>query len=196
MSTRLADKAISHERRRAGETALSDFAEYVEKQQQTRRTGGGGAPPGASAGTAASAADHDELDILESLGLADEAAEIKLKELFLNQSDETRNKLRDLITARIAEGRGETIFDIGIENNLESMKFGKEEYQTALKRVEEVAKELDAGVTVLLTKNAGEETDVPAATTSDVSAKVLIRRQPKSMEELLEIRVAVVGNGT
>lgn len=184
MSARI-ERAQAHERRRAGETALSDFAEYVEKKQQAR----------VRADSTASVEDHDELDILESLGLSDEAHDVKLKEILLDDSEESKEKLKELILVRIKEGRGETMFDIGVENNLESMKFTKEEYVKALKTVEGIAQELEAGVSVLMSKNTGEETDVPAEGNKDVSAKVLIRPKPKSMEELLEIRVAVVGNG-
>ncbi|TGZ76483.1 P-loop containing nucleoside triphosphate hydrolase protein [Ascodesmis nigricans] len=187
MSNRHAEKVISQSRKRAGESALSDFAEYVEKQQASRRAAAGA--------TVDAAAEHDELDILESLGLADEAAsEAKLRDMLLGGSDETRMKLRELIEGRINEGRGETIFDLGEENNHDSTKLTLDEYRTAMKRVEEVAKELNAGLTILMTKNVGEDTDVPPGTTTDVSSKVLIRRQPRNMEELLEIRVAVVGN--
>lgn len=191
--SKFVDKAIAHERRRAGETALSDFAEYVEKQQQQRRRQPGTAAGGGSSHIAANDDDHDELDILETLGLSDESGQVKLKDLLLDNTDENRKRLTELLDSRIDEGRGETLFDIGHENNGEPMGFTVEEYDVALVSAKAAAKELGAGVTVLLTKNTGASTDVEA-TSKDVSAKVMVRRQPKSIDELLEIRVAVVGN--
>jgi GTPase len=184
--SKFADKAIAHERRRAGESALSDFADYVEQQQARRRVTTPATPKSPT-----EAAEHDELDILETLGLADEAETLKLKELLLEES--AREGLKELLRTRIEEGRGECLFDIGTENNGESMGLGKEEFASAIAAVRAAAKELRAGVTVLMTKNTGDPTDVET-TSKDVSAKVMVRRQPESIDELLEIRVAVVGN--
>lgn len=192
--SKFADKAIAHERRRAGETALSDFADYVEKQQRRRQyPGASGGEPSTSA-AAATHDEHDELDILETLGLADESEHIKLKELLLNPTDDNRTRLKDLLSSRIDEGRGETLFDIGAENNGESMALTLEEYGKALAYVLDVARDLKAGVRVLLSKNTSTETDVESPS-KDSCSKVMIRRQPDSIDELLEIRVAVVGNG-
>lgn len=184
--SRLADKAIAHERRRAGETALSDFAEYVEKQQASR--------PSASAGGDADL--HDELDILETLNLSNTTPTVKIRELLIGDSADERVKLKELLEKLCNEGRGETLFDVGTELSLESCRFDKAEYEKAMERVRDVAREMEAGVTVLMTRGTGEESDVEEqGQIEGVSAKVLVRRRPKSMEELLEIRVAVVGNG-
>jgi GTPase len=184
--SKFADKAIAHERRRAGESALSDFADYVEQQQARRRVATPATPK-----SPAEAAEHDELDILETLGLADEAETVKLKELLLEES--AREGLKELLRTRIEEGRGECLFDVGTENNGESMGLGKDEFATAIAAVRAAAKELRASVTVLMTKNTGDPTDVET-TSKDVSAKVMVRRQPQGIDDLLEIRVAVVGN--
>lgn len=191
--SKFADKAIARERRRAGETALSDFADYVEKQQRRRQyPGAGGAEPSSVA--SATQDEHDELDILETLGLADESEQIKLKELLLDPAVNNRTRLKELLATRIDEGRGETLFDIGTENDGESLGFTLDEYNKAMEAVKGAAKDLKAGVSVLLTKNTGAATDVESAS-KDAFAKVMVRRQPASIDELLEIRVAVVGNG-
>jgi hypothetical protein len=184
-----ADRAIAHERRRAGETALSKFAEYVEQQQLRRKH-----PIAVDKPSAATQEEHDELDILETLGLSDENEQFKLKEMLLHPTHDNRTRLKELLSTRISEGRGEALFDIGTENNGESMCLTKEEYTTAFISVRDVSKDLNAGVKVLLTTNVGEETDVET-TTKVCSSKVLVRRRPDTMDELLEIRVAVVGNG-
>lgn len=183
-----ADRAIAHERRRAGETALSKFAEYVEQQQLRRKH-----PIAVDKPSAATQEEHDELDILETLGLSDENEQFKLKEMLLHPTHDNRTRLKELLSTRISEGRGEALFDIGTENNGESMCLTKEEYTTAFISVRDVSKDLNAGVKVLLTTNVGEETDVET-TTKVCSSKVLVRRRPDTMDELLEIRVAVVGN--
>ncbi|KAL7271639.1 hypothetical protein RUND412_005582 [Rhizina undulata] len=186
MSTR-AERVIAQDRRRAGETALSDFAEYVERQQRIRDA--------AASAAGVANGEQDELDIIDSLGLSDEpAAAVSLKELLLKASDEDREKLQELISLRLAEGRGETLFDVGLENNGDSMNFSKEEYEIALKTIQNVVRKLQAAISILLTRNLG----VPGEAEPDgkgVWAKVLIRKNPAGdIERLLEIRVAVVGN--
>ncbi|RPA95243.1 P-loop containing nucleoside triphosphate hydrolase protein [Choiromyces venosus 120613-1] len=182
-----ADKQIAHDRRRAGEIALSDFAEYVEQQQKLRR------PGGATAGDTAE--DHDELDIIESLGLADDSQpNSTLKDLLLGPREENGPRLRELLLSRIKEGRGETLFEVGMDNNnAESMEFTKEEYEQAMEAVKTAATEIRAAVTVLITSNLGVDGEEPTDG-KGVASTVLIRQKPESLEGLLEIRVAVVGN--
>lgn len=183
-----ADKQIAYDRRRAGELALSDFAEYVEQQQKLRR------PGGTAAGDAAE--DHDELDIIESLGLADDSQpNSALKDLLLGPREENGPRLRELLLSRIKEGRGETLFEVGVDNNnAESMEFTKEEYEQAMEAVRTAAAEVRAAVTVLITSNLGADGGEPTDG-KGVTSTVLIRQKPESLEGLLEIRVAVVGNG-
>lgn len=186
--SRLADKAIAHERRRAGETALSDFADYVEKAQSTL-TATSTSQPSTNPDL-----DHDELSILETLGLADSAPAHSLRDLLL--SPDGKPKLKELLEKLCQEGRGECLFDVGTEVSLESCGFTREEWEMAMERVRDVAGEMEAGVTMLMTKGVGGEVEVGEEKEGEgVSAKVLVRRRPRSMEELLEIRVAVVGNG-
>jgi hypothetical protein len=184
-STR-ADKQIAHERRRAGEIALSDFAVYVEQQQRLRKPGG----------VSRSQEQHDELDIIESLGLAENLQpSLSLKELLLGPREENGVRLKELLSSRIKEGRGETLFEVGIDNNkAESMDFSKEEWERAMEAVRVAAAGLGAAVTVLITSNLGLEKEEPTDG-KGATATVLIRKKPESLEDLLEIRVAVVGNG-
>ncbi len=87
-------KQLPHERRK-GEAALSDFAEYVEKQQALRYPSKAGAASNAkldatySAEAGAGSDDqHDELnDILDSLNLSDSAPRARLKDLLLSTDD-------------------------------------------------------------------------------------------------------------
>lgn len=184
MSTTRADKQIAHDRRRAGEMALSDFADYVEKQTRLRKPGGDVQD------------EHDELSIIETLGLSDESQpSVRIKDLLLGPREENGPKLKETIASRLAEGRGETLFDVGLDNTTEEpMGFTKEEHSFAMRSIKSVAAELKASITILLTHNLGIDGE-GAPDDKGANSTLLIRKQPESLEDLLEIRVAVVGNG-
>ncbi|EHK99371.1 putative GTP-binding protein 2 [Glarea lozoyensis 74030] len=171
--------------------ALSEFADYVEKQQALRYPSSSNAPP-------AGVDDHAELDILNSLDLADNSPTVRLKELLLSKDDDL-SKLISLLELRLEEGHGETVFEVGFENNGESMALTKDEWDASLQRLKLAASKLRADCQVLLTKNVGEEAEAelePNATKKDTdcSGKILIRQQPATVEEVIETRIAVVGN--
>jgi GTPase len=170
---------------------LSEFADYVEKQQKLRY------PSTASSSTKA-AEEHTELDILNSLDLADTSPSVRLKELLLNNDDETLVKLENLLELRIEEGHGETVFEIGFENNGDSMGLSKEEWDVAVKRLVQAAKKVGADCQVLLTKNVSGEANPPESVGGekemDCSGKILVRQHPATVEEVIETRIAVVGN--
>ncbi|KAK0123659.1 hypothetical protein ONS95_008671 [Cadophora gregata] len=182
-------KHLPHERRK-GETALSEFADYVEKQQKLRY------PPGAST-VSTVVEEHSELDILDSLDLADASPAVRLKELLLNHDEDPFTTLVNLLEGRIEEGHGETIFEIGFENNGESMALTKDEWDVAVKRLKEAAKEVRSDCQVLLTKHVGGEEEAESAANEkekDCSGKILVRQHPATVEEVVETRIAVVGN--
>ncbi|KAG0070225.1 hypothetical protein BGZ89_001136 [Linnemannia elongata] len=147
--------------------------------------------------------------------------DISLKEQFLNPTDANIESLQTLLAARIREGSGETLFEIGVEEDGAPMKLSDAEYETALTTVKTAAAAVGAEVAIMYEKNAGlsagvsvvpeskdkedKDTTITAepsiAPTADVtdqstykSSYVMIRKTPKSVEELLELRVAVVGN--
>lgn len=176
---------------------MSEFADYVEKQQALRY------PSAASAATAASSStttveDHAELDILlNSLDLADDSPAVWLKELLLNISSDTLARLVDLLEARIAEGHGETVFEIGFENNGDSMALTKDDWDVAIKRLTEAASKCRADCQILLTKHVGGQAEAESAASekdTDCSGKILIRQHPATIEGAIETRIAVVGN--
>ncbi|KAG4442204.1 hypothetical protein IFR05_002314 [Cadophora sp. M221] len=182
-------KQLPHERRK-GETALSEFADYVEKQQKLRY------PPGASTATTV-VDEHSELDILDSLDLADASPAVRLKELLLTHDNDTFTKLVKLLETRIEEGHGETIFEIGFENNGDSMALTKNEWDVAIKRLREAAKKVRSDCQVLLTKHVGGEEEAESAANEkdkECSGKILVRQHPATVEEVVETRIAVVGN--
>ncbi|KAI9736925.1 MAG: hypothetical protein M1818_005976 [Claussenomyces sp. TS43310] len=187
-------KQLPHDRRK-GESALSEFADYVEKQQALRY-------PSAAGSTSAATVEesvHAELDILNSLDLVDASPPTRLKSLLLGQDDDTLNQLINILRLRIEEGHGETVFEIGSENNGNPMALTNEEWTVALSRLNEAASKERADCQVLLTKNVGgsfeaESTAEKNEKDNDCSGKVLIRQHPATVEEVIETRIAVVGN--
>ncbi|PGH34984.1 hypothetical protein GX50_02224 [[Emmonsia] crescens] len=196
------------EERRRGELALSDFAEYVEKQQAHRVPlhrevrAASVAPSDSGYSTVSQATtteDHVELDILDQLGLSDNAGQVNLKHLLLDDSitaDDTLQQLAGVVHARIDEGHGETIFDLGQEDNGEWMGFDKSQWDTALDRIRKAAQTLRADCKVLLTYNVGglEEAESKNERIKHAYGKILIRQAAASAEDVIETRIAVVGN--
>lgn len=146
-----------------------------------------------------SAEDHAELDIIDSLGLADSITHVRLKELLLASADseERLSQLTDILRDRIEEGNGETLFELGYENSGESMALTKDEWVIAMERLQVAAAALQAECRVLITRNVGGEFEAETVSEKDKHAdgKIMIRRKPETAEDVIELRVAVVGNG-
>ncbi|EER38836.1 GTP binding protein [Histoplasma capsulatum H143] len=143
--------------------------------------------------------DHAELDILDQLGLSDNTGQVELKQLLLDDSttaDDTLQQLAGVVQARLGEGRGETIFDLGQEDNGDWMGFNKAQWDTALERLRRAAQTLRADCKVLLTYNVGgpEEVESKNERIKHAYGKILIRQAPASPEDVIETRIAVVGN--
>ncbi len=89
--------------------------------------------------------DHAELDILDSLNLADDIPTIRLRHILLDNSDtgtESVKQLTNLLNGRMDEGHGEALFDVGLEDSGESMGFSKDEWNFAYERLLATAKSL------------------------------------------------------
>ncbi|KAI1273623.1 P-loop containing nucleoside triphosphate hydrolase protein [Xylaria sp. FL0933] len=194
-------KQLPHERRR-GEAALSDFAEFVDRQQALRY-------PGAKAATASAQPAteyHEELDILDSLNFNESEPQIPLRQLLLppaEHAEANQAKLVEHVARRLAERHGEAMFDLGFEDNGDSMRLTRDEWDGALARLKEAAAQQHADCAVLLTKNVGGdmEAESTAAGSSggkdkvkDCTGKILVRQTPTTVEGVIETRIAVVGN--
>ncbi|KAH8672557.1 P-loop containing nucleoside triphosphate hydrolase protein [Tricladium varicosporioides] len=185
-------KQLPHERRK-GESALSEFADYVEKQQALRY------PSSASTISTATTLveDHAELDILNTLDLADTSATVRIKELLLSNTEDTLAKLVNVLELRLAEGHGETVFEVGFENNGDSMALDKDQWDISMKRLNLAAKKVRSDCQVLLTKHVGGEAEAESAANEkekECNGKILIRQHPATVEDVIETRIAVVGN--
>ncbi|KAJ9613440.1 hypothetical protein H2200_003382 [Cladophialophora chaetospira] len=174
--------------RRKGELALSDFADYVEKEQAKTRV----------QHAESFSEDHAELDILDSLNLSDTPARVRLKDWLLDTSNDapgTLVQLAGLLQTRIDEGHGEALFDLGLEDNGDTMGFAKEHWDLALARITEAAGTIKAAVNVLLSFNVGGEKEAKTQTKDKFChGKLLVRQAPATAEEVIETRIAVVGN--
>ena len=95
------------------------------------------------------------------------------------------------------EGNGETLFDLGQEDNGDSMGFSKEQWDVALDRIQRAGAVLQAECRVLMTLNVGGDEEVECTNDKDksCSGKVMIRQAPETPEDVIETRIAVVGNG-
>ncbi|OAG08565.1 uncharacterized protein CC84DRAFT_1185388 [Paraphaeosphaeria sporulosa] len=189
MASRHAPKQSPIDRRK-GESALSDFADYVQKQQALRR------PPGQ---TPADLEEHDELSILDELGLSDDATPaLPLKTLLLDPADGNVDKLAEYIEGRLAEGHGEALFDLGLEDSGDSMAFSVTDWESALARVGAACDQTKADYKLLMTRNVGADPELEVgprdAKDTGASGKLILRRRPESVDDVIETRIAVVGN--
>lgn len=190
--------------RRKGEAALSDFADYVEKQQAMRYPSKAGpstattnkTPTAEDTGVSDPNTTHDDLDaILDGLDLSGAAPQTPLRELLLGNGDDAETKLSAVLADRILDGHGEMVFDLGYENNGDSLGFGKTDWDSAFARLTAAAKRIKADCQILLTRNVGGTTDVEGTGKgTDCTGKVMVRSQPQKVEDVIETRIAVVGN--
>ncbi|KAF2216209.1 hypothetical protein CERZMDRAFT_119832 [Cercospora zeae-maydis SCOH1-5] len=187
----------SAQERRAGENALSDFADYVNKQQALRR------PPinGPEKANGASKSEHAELDILDTLDLGDDKPKVRLKHLLLDvdeaTKDESTKQLEAVISTRLDEGHNECLFDVGLEDNGDSQSLTEQEWGAALARLQAIAAKLKADWKILMTKNVpNSPVDVGNENKKERGCvgKIMIRRRPVDVDDQIETRIAVVGN--
>ena len=126
---------------------------------------------------------------------------MKLKDLLLDEgphAEDTLGQLSNVLQTRMLDGHGETLFDLGQEDRGESMHFSKTQWDVALDRLRRAATLQRADCRVLLTRNVGDgEEEVGPLNDKDkyCSGKVMLRQQPETVDDVIETRIAVVGNG-
>lgn len=125
---------------------------------------------------------------------------MRLKQLLLDTSaeaDDSIARLKEYINGRLTEGRGEALLDLGFEDSGESMNLMKGDWDFALARLQKAADSVRADCKILMTRNVGGGDDVGPTGAKDkaVSGKLIIRRRPEQIDDVIETRIAVVGNG-
>ena len=179
---------------------MCEFSDYVQQQQALRKPHTATATTDKSAVKSAPEREHAELDILDTLNLADDRPKVKLKQLFLDDSEAREDSLRQLrvfVNTRLDEGRGEGLFDIGLEDNGESQCLTESEWDAALARFGGLLETMNADSKLLMTKNVpGSPVDVGNEIKKEPGCvgKLLIRRRPVDLDDTIETRIAVVGN--
>ena len=128
------------------------------------------------------------------------STQARLRDVLLDTSDDeevTLQQLTGILEKRMVEGNGETLFDLGQEDHGESMRFSKEQWDVALDRLIRAAKFLRAECSIQMTRNVGGDLEVGPTNEKDKSCtgKVMIRQTPETPEDVIETRIAVVGNG-
>jgi len=77
------------------------------------------------------------------------------------------------------------------------MAFTKDVWKFALERIGLVCEQIKADYKLLMTRNVGGDVEVGPRDAKDTgfSGKMLLRQRPESVDEVIETRIAVVGNG-
>ncbi|ELQ43105.1 GTP-binding protein 1 [Pyricularia oryzae Y34] len=202
-------KQAPHERRR-GEAALSEFAEYVERQQSLRypssvtastvtTTSGSTTEP--SIAETDDTEHHAELDdFLDALNLSETTApRLRLRDLLLCAPDDkaSLSRLAEVLRERIVAEHGEFVFELGFEDGGGgSLHLTRAEWDTALDRLQATARLVSAECQLLLTKGVGGPLEAESSTgkEKECTGKVLVRQAPATVEQVIETRIAVVGN--
>ncbi|KAI9282677.1 P-loop containing nucleoside triphosphate hydrolase protein [Sporodiniella umbellata] len=120
----------------------------------------------------------------------EETVQRTLKERLIQGNAADRQWLTETISARIEQGQGEALFEIGSEEDGTAMALTEQEYQTAIETLTAVAHGLEADLTDL---EALIELEINKTPTTE-SSHVMIRKRCKTVQDVLEVRVAVVGN--
>ncbi|XP_068597125.1 GTP-binding protein 2 [Brachionichthys hirsutus] len=103
----------------------------------------------------------------------------------------TQYRLEHLATQmkwRLQEGRGEAVYQIGVEDNGMLAGLSEDDMRTSLKTLHKLAEKVGADIAVLRERELDFGADVPRKI-----AEVLIRKVPDD-QQFLDLRVAVLGN--
>ncbi|KAI9030371.1 GTP binding protein [Hyaloraphidium curvatum] len=146
-----------------------------------------------------------DVALLSFAGLAVDAppeAQIVLsKDQLLSPKEDDRLRLVDMLKQRVSEGMGECTLEIGTDEEGRSMRLTEAEFDTILGNVHAASDAINCDATVLHKRGFPEADGQPAApapgkqqASKGRSAHLLVRQRPGNMEDVLEIRIAVVGN--
>ncbi|KAK9256406.1 P-loop containing nucleoside triphosphate hydrolase protein [Lipomyces tetrasporus] len=195
-------------------TSLNEFAAYVHSKSSSAASGkrasatsSGKRPKSSStkptlANNTPPHSIQSELDVLATLTLTDAQSppesRVAFKECLLNLA-EHKTELVSLIRQVVEDGRGESILSLTHDPLDPNVRIGltPQEYDLALENIKSVCSlaELDCAVTELYsTEQQGDKSEKKHGFEVTKIGGVLIRERAVSVSQLLEIRVAVVGN--
>ncbi len=77
------------------------------------------------------------------------------------------------------------------------MGFSKENWDFALERIGTVSEQIKADYKMLMTRNVPGDVEVGPRDAKDTGAsgKMILRQRPETVDDVIETRIAVVGNG-
>ncbi|EFW99856.1 GTP-binding protein [Grosmannia clavigera kw1407] len=184
-------------------TSVSDYTDATSIADNAERKS-----PAATVVPDSTLADLDA--ILDRLDLDDAAPQMPMRQLLLDEGDgdggddgnPNFGSLSALLARRLDEGHGEFMFDLGLESSGDTLGLMRAQWDKALARVERAADGMGAECEVLLTQNVGGAVEVDDGgedanakkATGDCTGKLMIRRRPQGAENVIEVRIAVVGN--
>lgn len=89
------------------------------------------------------------------------------------------------------------MFDVGLEASGDHMGFTKDNWDFAVERIGLVCEQVKADYKLLMTRNVGGDVEVGPRDAKDtgLSGKMILRHRPENVDEVIETRIAVVGNG-
>ncbi|XP_074502149.1 GTP-binding protein 2 [Sebastes fasciatus] len=117
-----------------------------------------------------------------------EEGNIEYKLKLVNPTQYRFEHLATQMKWRLQEGRGEAVYQIGVEDNGMLVGLPEEDMRTSLKTLHKLAEKVGADITVLREREVDYDSDVPRKI-----AEVLIRKVPDD-QQFLDLRVAVLGN--
>ncbi|KAJ8250824.1 hypothetical protein COCON_G00227460 [Conger conger] len=103
----------------------------------------------------------------------------------------TQHRFEHLATQmkwRLQEGRGEAVYQIGVEDNGLLVGLSEEDMRASLRTLRRMAEKVGADITVLTEREVDYDSEVPRKI-----AEVLVRKVPDD-QQFLDLRVAVLGN--
>ncbi|XP_071393301.1 GTP-binding protein 2-like [Centroberyx affinis] len=117
-----------------------------------------------------------------------EEGNIEYKLKLVNPTQYRFEHLATQMKWRLQEGRGEAVYQIGVEDNGMLVGLSEEDMRASLKTLHRMAEKVGADITVLREREVEYDSDVPRKI-----AEVLIRKVPDD-QQFLDLRVAVLGN--
>ncbi|XP_030051723.1 GTP-binding protein 2 [Microcaecilia unicolor] len=117
-----------------------------------------------------------------------EEGNIEYKLKLVNPSQYRFEHLVTQMKWRLQEGRGEAVYQIGVEDNGLLVGLSEEEMKASLKTLRRMAEKVGADITILREREVDYDGDLPRKIT-----EVLVRKVPDN-QQFLDLRVAVLGN--